>query len=137
MDQISQQELKLSSEPVHAASDKRAKSGGWLAAGALGAAALASSCCILPLLLVTLGVGGAWIGNFTALEPYKPYFLILTFAALAGGFWHVYFRRKKPCAEDSYCARPANGRITKTVLWSASVLALLTATIDLWAPYLY
>jgi mercuric ion transport protein len=48
------------------------------AAGSLVAAVLASSCCIGPLLLVTLGVSGAWIGNLTALVPSrttwsKPY----------------------------------------------------------------
>ena len=28
----------------------------------------ASSCCILPLVLFSLGVSGAWIGNFTQLR---------------------------------------------------------------------
>jgi len=39
-----------------------------LLAGGL-AALLASVCCIGPLLLIMLGVNGAWIGNLTALEP--------------------------------------------------------------------
>ena len=47
----------------------------WFAAGGVIGAVLASSCCIAPLLLLTLGVSGAWIGNLTALEPYKPVFL--------------------------------------------------------------
>ena len=47
---------------------------GALAAGGL-AALLASTCCLGPLVLVTLGFGGAWIGNLTALEPYRPVFL--------------------------------------------------------------
>lgn len=137
MNDIAQQESALLKErDLTGASGERA-GGGWLAGAALGAATIASSCCIVPLVLVTVGVSGAWIGNLTALEPYKPYFLVATFAALAAGFWHVYFRRKKPCAEDSYCARPSSGRITKTVLWSASVLALLSATIDFWAPIFY
>ena len=42
----------------------------WASGGALGAI-LASSCCIVPLLLLSLGISGAWIGNLTALEPYK------------------------------------------------------------------
>jgi len=33
-------------------------------------AAAASSCCILPLALFTVGISGAWIANLTALEPY-------------------------------------------------------------------
>jgi mercuric ion transport protein len=50
-------------------------------AGVLGAIA-ASSCCVLPLLFVSLGVSGAWIGNLTALAPYQPYILALTVAVL-------------------------------------------------------
>ncbi|MFX5506321.1 mercuric transporter MerT family protein, partial [Acinetobacter baumannii] len=36
------------------------------------AAILASTCCLGPLLLIALGFSGAWIGNLTALEPYRP-----------------------------------------------------------------
>ncbi len=39
------------------------------ATGSVIGAVLASSCCIVPLLLVTLGVSGAWIGSLSALEP--------------------------------------------------------------------
>ena len=39
---------------------------GALAAGGL-AAILASTCCLGPLVLVTLGFSGAWIGNLTVL----------------------------------------------------------------------
>lgn len=46
----------------------------WIAAGGILGALAASSCCILPLVLFSLGITGAWIANFTALAPYKPYF---------------------------------------------------------------
>ena len=45
--------------------------------GILGAIA-ASSCCIIPLVLFSLGIGGAWICNLTALAPYKPLFVAAT-----------------------------------------------------------
>ena len=35
----------------------------------------ASACCIGPLLLLSLGIGGAWVGNLTAMEPYSGYFV--------------------------------------------------------------
>jgi mercuric ion transport protein len=108
-----------------------------LAAGGIFGALIASSCCIAPLVLVTLGVSGAWIGNLTALEPYKPYFLTATALLLAAGFWHVYFKPRKVCEDGSYCARPASSRITRSVLWIATVLALLSATVNLWAPLFY
>lgn len=44
-----------------------------LKAGSLAAAAvaaiLASACCLGPLVLLTLGLGGAWVSNLTGLEP--------------------------------------------------------------------
>ena len=38
-----------------------------IAAGGILGALAASSCCIVPLILFSLGIGGAWIGNLTAL----------------------------------------------------------------------
>ena len=46
-----------------------------MAAGGLLGALAASSCCTLPVALFSLGVSGAWIGNFTQLAPYQSYFL--------------------------------------------------------------
>lgn len=109
----------------------------WLAAAGISGALIASSCCIVPLLLVTLGVSGAWIGSLTALEPYKPYFLGVTVLLLGFGFWYVYFKPKKDCEEGSYCARPSSARITKSALWIGTVLVLLSATVDFWAPLFY
>ena len=108
-----------------------------VAAGSVIGAILASSCCIGPLVLLTLGVSGAWIGNLTVLEPYKPYFIAVTLVFLGLGFWQVYFKPKKACEEDSYCANPKSGRITKVALWFATGLILLAATIDYWAPLFY
>lgn len=54
---------------------------GALAVGGL-AAVLASTCCLGPLVLVTLGFSGAWIGNLTALEPYRPIFIGVALVAL-------------------------------------------------------
>ena len=109
----------------------------WLAAGGIVGAILALSCCIVPLILVTLGVSGAWIGNLTALEPYKPYFVIVTLAFLAGGFWHVYGRAKTECVDGSYCARPESAIITKTALWVATIIVALAMTLQWWAPLFY
>ena len=49
------------------------------------------------VVLVLLGVSGAWIGNLTALAPYKPYFVAGTLVFLGLGFWHVYFRPRPAC----------------------------------------
>jgi mercuric ion transport protein len=65
-----------------------------VAAGGLIGAILASSCCIAPLLLLTLGVSGAWVGTLTALAPYQGYFIAATLAFLGAGFWYVYWKPK-------------------------------------------
>lgn len=110
---------------------------GWLAAGGIIGAVLASSCCVVPLVLVTLGVSGAWIGSLTALEPYKPYFVIVTLAFLAGGFWHVYFRQKPDCVDGTYCARPESALLTKAALWIATIIVVVAMTLQWWAPLFY
>ncbi|MAU40093.1 MAG: mercury transporter MerT [Kordiimonas sp.] len=102
--------------------------------GAIGAI-LASSCCILPFVFLMLGVSGSWIGNLTVMEPYKNYFAVVTLGFLAVGFWQVYFKPKKQCAEG-YCATQKSERVIKTVLWVSTVLVLLALSVDFWAPIL-
>jgi mercuric ion transport protein len=109
----------------------------WYAVGGIIGALLASACCVGPLLLLTLGVSGAWIGNLTALEPYKPYFAAVTLIILGLGFWRVYLTATPACVEGSYCARPQSSLITKSALWIATALVLLALTIDWWAPLFY
>jgi mercuric ion transport protein len=109
----------------------------WLATGALIGAGLASACCVVPLLLVTLGISGAWIANLTALEPYKPYVGAITLVLLGLGFWHVYFKPKPACEDGSYCARPESARTTKLVLWLGLAIVILALSIDWWAPLFY
>lgn len=108
-----------------------------LAAGGFIGALLASSCCVVPLLLVGLGVSGAWIGNLTALAPYKWYFLLAAGLLLAAAFWHTYFKAQQVCAEHTACSGPATSRITRMVVWLATLLVLLSATVNLWAPWFY
>lgn len=107
------------------------------AAGGLLAAVLASSCCIVPLLLVTLGVSGAWIGNLSAMEAYKPFFVLITFVFLAIGFWQIYINPQRACSDGEVCARPFSDRLVKSVLWVATLLVLLAISVDFWAPLFY
>jgi len=75
--------------------------------------------------LFILGVSGAWIGNLTALEPYRPVFAAIAAVCLAYGFYLVYRRPKIACAEGSYCASPSSSRFAKIGLWTALVLVLV------------
>jgi mercuric ion transport protein len=108
----------------------------WTTAGLLAALA-ASSCCVFPLLLALVGIGGAWVSWLTALEPYRPYLLGIAFVALGGAFWHVYGKKPVACEPGTSCAVPASRRWTKMALWTATLLAVVSATVGLWAPLFY
>ncbi len=110
---------------------------GWFAAGGVVGAILASTCCIVPLVLLMLGVSGAWIGNLTALEPYKPIFAGVALVFIGLGFRQVYFKPKVACEDGSYCARPKSTLLTKSALWLSTVLVVLALTINWWAPLFY
>jgi len=107
-----------------------------MAIGGLLGALAASSCCILPLVLFGLGVSGAWIGNFTQLAPYQPYFMAVTLAFLAGGYWLAYRSSRVACADGATCARPLPNRLMKTSLIIATLLVAAALGIDLLAPLL-
>lgn len=108
------------------------------AAGGLFGAIAASSCCVVPLVLVSLGASGAWIGSLTVLEPYKPVFIGVALVFIAAGFWRVYFKKaEQPCEDGTLCARPDSARLTKAALWISAILVLLAATTDYWAPLFY
>lgn len=103
--------------------------------GVLGALA-ASSCCIVPLILFSLGIGGAWISNLTALAPYKPYFVTGTTGVLGYGFYLVYWKPRRACADDAVCARPIPNRLVQFALWIATVLVIAAFAFDYVAPLL-
>jgi len=104
------------------------------AAGGLIGALLASSCCILPLLLITLGVSGAWMSNLTAPAPYQGYFITATLIFLAAGYWYVYFKPKQDCENGTYCASAQSDRLIKSVLWVATLLIVLALGVNFVVP---
>ncbi len=101
--------------------------------GILGAIAV-SSCCILPLVLFSLGVSGAWIGNLTALAPYQPYFIAVTVAVLGYGYWLVYRSRRTACADGAACARPMSNRLVLSGLFLATALVISAIGFNFLAP---
>lgn len=105
--------------------------------GAIGAAFLASLCCIGPLVFVAFGVGA---GLASAFEPLRPLFTALTVGLLAVGFYVVYGRKPKPdaaaCGPDGSCAVPRDRRRDKVLLWIATVTALVLLTLPQWSLWL-
>lgn len=107
-------------------------------AGGLIAAILASVCCLGPLVLVTIGVSGAWISNLTLLEPYRPLFIgvALVFMGLA---WRRIYRAPAAteCEPGTLCALPRTNRAYRAMFWVVSALVLLALGFPYLAPLFY
>jgi mercuric ion transport protein len=93
------------------------------------AALLASSCCLLPLALVSLGLTGAWLGTLRILQPYSPLFTTVAIAAL------VLAARKLFRPTTPVCT--ANTPIHRASFWLIATLTLLLLVSPLVAPWFY
>ncbi|HEY3383507.1 MAG TPA: mercuric ion transporter MerT [Vicinamibacterales bacterium] len=100
------------------------------------AAILASTCCLGPLVLLVLGVSGVWIGNLTALEPYRPLFLGGAVVALVVAYRKI-FRSAVACRVGEECAVPQVRTTYKALFWAVVVLLVIAAGFPLVVPYLY
>jgi mercuric ion transport protein len=87
-------------------------------------AILASTCCLGPLILVALGLSGAWIGNLTLLEPYRPFFIAVALVALFFAGRSI-FRPGRACQPGAVCAVPRTRHIYKLLFVAVSVLVLI------------
>ena len=79
------------------------KNGFWLLLAGTLTAVGASACCLIPLTLLTLGIGGSWLGSLSLLEPYRPLFIGATLLFLTFAFYRIYLapsalRNKMPAA---------------------------------------
>lgn len=89
--------------------------------GAILAAVGASVCCVVPLVLVLLGISGAWIANLAALDAWRPWFIAATLLCLALAFWNLYGPRAR-CRTDGECVDPCILQRRRRWLWLATVL---------------
>ncbi|TNC98342.1 MAG: mercuric ion transport protein [Stygiobacter sp.] len=112
------------------------KSGrGALAAGGL-AAILASTCCLGPLVLVALGFSGAWIGNLTVLEPYRPVFLGAGLVAMFFA-WRRIFHPARACMPGEVCAVPRVRTTYKVIFWIVAALVVVALAFPYVLPLFY
>ena len=88
------------------------------------ATALAASiCCIGPIVLLALGIGGAWISSLILFEPYRPIFIGLTFLFLGLAFYRVYIA-PRTYARGSVCSDARVLRHWRLGFWIIAILAL-------------
>ena len=90
-------------------------------------AILGSLCCVAPLVLITLGISGAWISHLTALERYRPIFIGAMVVFLGLAFRQLYIVPAR-CAPGGACANPHLQRRQRQIFWVVVVgLAALIA----------
>lgn len=89
---------------------------------------LASACCVGPLVLALLGLGGGAL--LVKFEPYRPYFMTATFALLGAGFYLTYRTPRTAVAAVAQgadgiacdCPAPRTNRAGRVMLWVATAL---------------
>ena len=77
-----------------------------------------------PLVLILLGFSGAWIGNLTALEPYRPYFIGVALVALFFA-WRRIWRPAAACQPGDVCALPQVRRSYQVLFGAVALLVLI------------
>lgn len=86
----------------------------------------ASACCLGPLILVSLGIGGAWISNLTMLEPYRPIFMGVALICMAFAYRKIYWTQPANlCVPKTLCANPQINKKYRIIFWLVSVLVLI------------
>ncbi len=100
------------------------------------AALLAGTCCVAPLILVSVGAGGAWLAHLRAFEPYKWVFIGAALVALASA-WKRIYRPAAECRTGEVCAVPQVKRGYKIGFWAVVLLLLFMAGFPYVAPFLY
>lgn len=114
---------------------RRWATGGSLLAGA-AAAIGASACCAGPLILVLLGVSGAWGSRLLALEPLQPFFVVAAVVAFGFAFHRLYLKREA-CAPGEVCAIPPVRRRQRVIFWTLGIIATALMTFPLYAQLFY
>lgn len=108
---------------------------GPLLAGTLAAIG-ASACCVGPLVLLALGIGGAWVGHLTALEPYSPVFTVLTLVFLGLAFRQLYFR-PHACLPGEACTNDAVIKRQRLLFWFIALPLMALLAFPWFAPLFY
>ena len=120
---------------VRQVGDDTAKGWGATGFGVLGALAM-TSCCILPLVLVSFGVTGVFIAQLGAFYAYKWYTFALSAAFLGYGFYKAYKPVSLDACADGTCARPINRTVMRVTLWAAAAIVAVAMAFPHITPFI-
>ncbi len=94
----------------------------------------ASVCCVGPLVLLMLGIGGAWVANLTALEPLRPWLIGATLLFLGLAFRRLYLQ-PQVCEPGTACAEPIVLTRQRWIFWIVAVVLLALLSVPWLAPF--
>jgi mercuric ion transport protein len=98
------------------------------------ASLLASTCCLLPLALVSVGLTGAWLANLRVLQAYSLGLIGIAIAALALAGRNIFRSRSSiSCRIDVAKPRP----LYKAAFWLVTALTLILLVMPIVAPWFY
>ena len=103
--------------------------------GAFVTGLAASACCLGPLVLAIVGIGGA--ASALALAPYRPYLLVLTAGFLGFAFYLAYRQPASACGPGNACELPKANKVGKMLLWLITLVDVLAATFPYYSRYLF
>ncbi len=106
MNAKSQRDKKLTSLPIF---------------GSIILAIITHLCCIAPVVLTVLGVGGA--GLFSKFANLRPYLMGMTGVFLGLSFYLTYRKRKVRC-DDGTCEIHRASKWNKIALWAGTILVV-------------
>lgn len=101
----------------------------------LFAGVTASACCAGPLVLLTLGISGSWIGNLSKLEPFSPLFMGAALVFLGLAYRKLYWLPKS-CAADAPCTTTAGNRNQRIIFWLVAIIIIASITFPWYGPVL-
>tara|TARA_R110001599_G_scaffold91955_1_gene241207 strand:+ start:332 stop:679 length:348 start_codon:yes stop_codon:yes gene_type:complete len=105
----------------------------WSILGGVAAAIGASLCCAGPLILLSIGISGAWISNLTALEPYRPIFIFVVIALFGLAGWQL-FKPLSYCEPGTACAVSATNKRRKILFVFALIISIGFVSSPYWIP---
>lgn len=132
-----QSKVEMAPLPASARPDEAhgTKAGALMAAGTSGL--FASACCIGPLVLAAIGLGGVSASVVAVFEPLRPAFIVIALAALGFAGWKIYRRPVAECELGTACAQPPTDRVYKTVFWIVSAIVLALLASPYYIPLIY
>lgn len=121
-------------EPAAVSAPKRRGLG--LLAVAVASSLIASTCCVVPLLLVLAGITGAWMVHLTSFQPATPVFVGVALVSL-GWAGYLIFRPAAACSYPQGAACETTRPAMKWIFLACALFIALLLLFPLFAPYFY